>query len=127
MSARIATDIFTEHFKNLNYTLINYRLAEAKITLSGVTTDLMTPGRAFIYDDSSTPYISTWVFYGIFEATADGTTVDEVLFSIVTDCGYELIRIRIVAVNPLRLNKGVYGIMLAYEYRAPQNVPVSIK
>lgn len=127
MSASIVTDIFTEHFKNLSHGEINYNLVEAKITLSGIVTDLMAPNRAFVYDNTSAPYTSTWIFYGIFEATADGTTVDEVLFRILTECGQELIRIRIIAVQPITLNKGVYGIMLAYEYRAPQSVPVQIK
>lgn len=127
MSATIVTDFFTEHLKNLSHACINYSLVSAKITLGGVTYDLMTPNRAFIYDDKSQPRLSSWVFYGTFEVPNDNTQINEIEFEIRSECNVDYIHLRIISTTPVVLNKGFYGILLAYEYQAPKNVPVTIR
>ena len=127
MSARIVTDVFTEYLRALDNPCVNDRIYEAKITLSGATVDLYTPNRAFVYDSASTPYTSSWMFYGTFEVTQDNTTVDEIIFRIRTQCGQEYIVLRIIATQPVTLNKGFYGVLLAYEYRAPSTVNVVLR
>lgn len=127
MSATIVTDFFTEHLKNLSHACINNTLVSAKITLGGVTYDLMTPNRAFIYDDKSQPRLSSWVFFGTFEVAQDNTPINEIEFVISSECGDDYLHLRIISVTPVVLNKGFYGILLAYEYQAPKTVTVVLR
>lgn len=128
-TARPVSDIINMILTLLSNDRINYAIAEFKITINAVEKDVLTPGRAYVYDDKKTPYTSTWLFYGLFEVTEPNSTIDEIRVAIRRYCAdVRLIQLRIIRQNPIVIqNPGTYGILIVYQYSAPEAVSVVVR
>jgi len=125
MSAKILADVFNTFIEFMMWTFNNIK---GYAVLSGYEKPLYTVGFRHVRENT-TPITNTIIFYGILDVDQDGMTLDEIRFELRnTDwyCGHGPYVHRLVSVQPITLNAGLYGILVVAQYQPQAQVPVSI-
>jgi len=125
MSARILADVFNTF---IEFMMGTFNKIDGYVVLSGYEKPLYTVGFRHVREDT-TPNTNRIIFYGIIDVDQDGMTLDEIRFELRnTDwyCGHGPYVHRLVSVQPITLNQGLYGILVIAEYQPQTQVPVSL-